>query len=160
MGGVQCREGRGAVGGRSRTAIDWTRMPNVRTWHNSALRRQRHDGGSLIASCHAIDDRQGHQESLVLAGRKSYRCPPSGYCTPNRHQATQRCSDLGLVSVHRGGIDVPVSGHERPAHRILGGTAAARLIDAEPPARHRDAVVELIFLSEAVMPKACQKQGG
>src|SRR5919106_6593301 len=32
--------------------------PDFRSWHDSALRRQRHDGGSLIASCHAIDDRQ------------------------------------------------------------------------------------------------------
>jgi hypothetical protein len=54
----------------------------------------------------------------------------------------QRRPDLGLVAVHRGSVDVPVSGFECPAHRVLSGAAATRLIDAKAEARDRDSVAE------------------
>src|SRR5690606_31442761 len=50
-------------------------------------------------------------------------------------------ADLRLVAIHRGGIDQPVAGRDRLAHRT-GGLRGTALEHAEPEGRHLDAVVE------------------
>src|SRR5262249_39741238 len=61
----------------------------------------------------------------------------------------QRRPDLGLVTIHRRRIDMPIAGFQGPGHSIFSGAAATRLIDAEPEAWDRDAVVEGDLVSDA-----------
>ena len=104
------------------------------------------------AACRPVDEVQVDvvefqpgQASLELDRRIRARGTELGrheHLLPRDLAASKRTADALLVAVRLRGVDVAVSGLQRPADRVLAGPAVADLPDAEAEHRHPVAVIQ------------------